>query len=383
MSAAWLRRLAKPVVLAAGIGTAVLAWRGRPMPARAASVDRGSVSAETVGTGTIEGDDVVSIAFTASGRIASLEVDEGAHVVAGQFLGTLDTSDANRQLAVARASEGLAATSIAKAKTDVARARVTRDAASKELERTLALRASDAASGVQVDDDKERFDRAEAELSGALVAVTQAGATTVVARETSSLQSRRLDDGRLTSPVDGVVVKRAHAVGDVVGNGVTVFTVISTKKIRARAWIDETALAALREGGEARVVLRSQPDRPLRGRVERVGLEADRQTHEVLVDVELLERPPRLAFGQRVDVFLTIDARADVTRAPLGFCDVGAGSCLVEREGRVSRASVKFGLVGAEFAEIGAGLAPGDVLLAPLPDGAPLSLGRRVKRSTP
>lgn len=380
MSASKAMKAVRALAIVAGLAGAGFAWRARPLPARAATIERGDVRAEAAGTGTLESDDEISIAFTTSGRIASLAVDEGDRVQAGQVLGTLDVSEVTKQVAVARAGESLAGASEGRAKVDVARARIGRDAAAKDYERIAALVRAEAASGTQLDDAKEKLDRAEVDLKAASSSVYQASSGSVVARESSAAQARRLDDGKVVSPVDGVVVKRARAVGDVVGSGVTVLVVASTKKVRVRAWIDETALASLREGAEARVLVRSEQSRSLRGRVERIGLSADRQTHEVLVDVELLERPARVAFGQRADVFVTLAERKAVTRAPLGFCDLAAASCWVDRSGRIARANVSFGLLGADFVEITSGLAAGDVVLAPPTDGSTLTLGRRVGR---
>lgn len=380
MSASTGVKVVRALALAATLAGATFAWRARPLPARAATVERGDVRAEAAGTGTLESDDEIAIAFTTAGRIATLAVDEGDRVQAGQELGALDVAEVTQQVAVARAGESLAGAGAARAEVEIARARVSRDAAAKDYERIAALVRAEAASGAQLDDAKEQLDRAEIDLKAARAGVAQASSGAAVARVSSAAQARRLDDGKVVSPVDGVVIKRSRAVGDVVGSGVTVLVVASTKKLRVRAWIDETALASLREGGEARVLVRSEPARPLRGKIERIGLSVDRQTHEVLVDVELLERPTRVAFGQRADVILTLDERRGVTRAPLGYCDLAAASCWVERAGRVARAPVSIGLVGADWVEITSGLAAGDVVLAPAAEGSTLTLGRRVGR---
>jgi RND family efflux transporter MFP subunit len=368
--------VAGALVLAAGVG-----WAGRPVRARSAPVERGEVRVEATGVGTIESDELVTLAFVAPGRVASLAVDEGDRVRAGQVIATLDVADTMRQLGVARAGEGAASTAIARARADVARAEAARAAAQKDLVRTRALRAEGSVAEASLDAAVERADRSDAELAAARAAVVQAEASASAAREGTGLVARRLDDGRLVSPVDGVVLERKHVVGDVVGAGTAVLVVASTRKVRARAWIDETALGALREGADAAVVLRSAAGAPLRGRVERVGAAADRQTHEVLVDVELVDRPARIAFGQRADVSIVLDRRDAALRVPAGFCDVPAKSCLVERDGRAARVPVTFGLVGLDAVEVASGLAQGDAVIAPLAGAPALAEGRRVRRA--
>ncbi len=375
-----IRSVAKAALALVLLGGGVLGFRERPVDARAIAVDQGPVRAEAAGTGTLESELQVSVAFTVPGRIVTIGVDQGDRVVAGQVIATLDVTDVAQQVSVASAGESLAASAITRAAADVARAKVTLGAANAELDRTTALVNAGASTGAQLDAAKERFDRADAELRGANAAMLQAGSGVALAKQTTKLHAKKLGDGRLVSPIDGVVIRRSHEVGDVVGPGATVLTIASLHKLRARAWIDETSLGALREGGPARVVLRSHPERSFLARVARIGLEADRQTHEVLVDVELLERPARLAFGQRVDVFLTLESRTNVTRVPQGYCDLATSVCLVERKGRVAHATVTFGLVGSDFIEVTSGLGAGERILGAVSADAPPPIGRRVRR---
>lgn len=375
------RTAVKALLIAAGVAAAVFVWRERPVRARAAIVDRGEVRTEVVGTGTVESDEQVTLAFVVPGRVASLAVDEGDIVHPGDVIATLDVADAERQLGVARANEGTTGTSIARVVAEVARAKATREASAKDLVRSQTLAAQGSVSQATLDAAQERSDRAEADWTAAIASVAQARAAASAAHESSGMQARRLDDGKLVSPVEGVVLERKHVVGDVVGVGTAVLVVASTRKVRVRAWVDETSLGSLRVGAETRVELRSAQGSTLRGRLERVASQADRQTHEVLVDVELLERPDRLAFGQRADVAILVAHRPNVARIPAGFCDVPAQSCFIDRAGRVVRVHATFGLEGTGTIEVTSGVEPGDALLAPVSSEAALREGRRVRRT--
>jgi HlyD family secretion protein len=123
-----------------------------------------------------------------------------------------------------------------------------------------------------------------------------------LAQGTETLQRLAFKEGRLISPVDGLLTRRLREPGNIVTAGTPVLTVISTSKLWVRAWVDETALGTLQIGQGARIELRSHPGLTFPGRVDRIGRQSDRQTHELLVDVELLERPPLFAVGQRADV---------------------------------------------------------------------------------
>ena len=156
-------------------------------------------------------------------------------------------------------------------------------------------------------------------------------------------------------------------------------TIVAIEKLWIRTWIDETALGGLRVGQPARVVLRSQPGASLKGRIDRIGRQADRQTHALLVDVELVERPTLFAIGQRADVYIAAEEKPEVVRVPEGFCDNVAATCIVEEGGRAVRRPVRLGVAGAGFVEVNAGLTPGDKVLRPLGASDALDDGRLVR----
>jgi multidrug efflux pump subunit AcrA (membrane-fusion protein) len=118
---------------------------------------------------------------------------------------------------------------------------------------------------------------------------------------------------------------------------------------------------------------------PLRGSVDRIGREVDRQTHEVMVDVLLAELPSQLAIGRRADVYIEVERRKNVTRIPIAFLrrDGSGAFVYAAREDRVARTPVQIGIIGRDFVEVTSGLAPDDVVLdAPTPGGE-LAIGRR------
>lgn len=115
------------------------------------------------------------------------------------------------------------------------------------------------------------------------------------------------------------------------------------------------------------------------GRVSRISWEADRQTHELLVEVtpERLER--RIAIGQRADVRVQVGHREHALRVPIRMIhhDETGAFVYADRGGRVALARPRFGLTGKDEVEVLEGLAEGEVLLAAPSASASLPLGRR------
>lgn len=335
----------------------------------------GPVVAEVLGVGALESTHEAQVAFEASGRVTGLAVDEGAIVAAGDALGSLDMDDATRDLDVSAATTTASRDDVDRAQADLERGRATAVLAARDRARTEALFVGGDVAAVAVEAAVERDETAKASVRGLEAALRRARSNQVAASGGQRIREARVADGSLTSPLAGLVTRRSVEVGQWVAAGSPAFTIVDTAAFEVKAWVDETALARLQVGQPARLVFRSEPDRSYPGRVANIGREVDRNTHELLVDVAVLELPKNFAIGQRADAWIEV-GRADTTvHVPRGWCDA---TCLVDDGGRVASRPVTLGLVGRDDVQVLAGLVPGDVVLAP---GAPL--GRRVRVEAP
>lgn len=353
------------------LGTAFAGVRAWPVEARAARVERADVVSEVLGVGVLESAREVRVSFEASGRVTALLVDEGAFVNEGDVLGTLDVSDASRDLAVSAAAEQAAAAAVEKARADLERARASAARAASDRVRADTLFA---AGDVHASDHEAAVERdagARAQARAAEAALLQAERSREVASRTRGIRTAQVADGELRSPLAGLVVSRTVEAGQLVTPGTPAFTVVSTDAMRVSAWVDEIALGRLEVGQPARLVFRSEGERSFAGRVERIGREVDRLTHELRVDVAVLELPRNFALGQRADAWIETSRREGVASVPRGWCE---GGCAVVEDGRVASRRVTLGVAGRERVEVVEGLTPDDVVLAP---GAPA--GRRVR----
>lgn len=378
-----LRRALPFVLVLLAIGAVVAFVRNRPVDVRSVAVDRGPVVREASGTGTLESERVLEVAFTIPGRLAEVHFDEGDVVHEGDVLAVLDADQEANRVAIARRTVSLAGAGLERAAAEIRSAEVGLEAAATERRRIEMLYESGATSESALDAVRERHAQAEAALAAARAARRQGQGSLSVARAGLALDTSVHDETVVRSPFDGIVVRRELDPGAVLAPGTVVLTVASTQKVWARTWLDETVLQGLRHGQPARVVLRGAPERSYRARVDRIGVEADRETHEVLVDLELVERPSRLVFGQRVDGYVELERREGVVRAPRGACDEGASRCFVLRDGRIAVADVRLAVVGTEFVEVERGLGTQEVLVLPDTDGAPVPIGRRARRVSP
>lgn len=365
-----LRRLLPFLLLPVGVA-GVIAVRSWPVDVEAERAGPADVVAEVLGVGVLESAREVRVAFEASGRVLALDVDEGETVEEGAVLGTIDVSDAGRELAVAVATEQAAAAAVSRANAELDRGRATRALAGVDLGRAHTLLAGGVIAPADHDAAIERDAGAAASTRALEAALSQAERSYAVATRTRAVRAAQVEDGLLRSPLTGLVTARTAEAGQLVSPGTPAFTIVATDTMRVSAWVDETALGRLAVGQPARVLFRSEEGRVYPGEVERIGREVDRQTHELLVDVAVRELPTNFAVGQRADVWIEVGRRAAALSVPRGWC---APQCAVVEDDRVVLRDVQLGLTGRERVEVLSGLAAEDLVLAP---GAPV--GARVR----
>jgi len=355
-----------------------------PIPVRVHLVDRGEVVRDVFGRGTLESRREVQLGFDLAGRMSDILVDEGDRVKLGQVLAHLAPEQFTADVRTARSAASQATAVLARLDAEEKRAGATLQFASAEAARIRALAPSGTVATRDVDLAEQQLALASAELER--VRASRAEAHQQIAVAGGTLQARDVTAARavLVAPFDGVVLRRLRDPGDTVTLGTTVLRVVATDALWSRASIDESALPLLQEGQRARVRLGTEGTARLTGRVDRIGREVDRQTHELLVDVLLPTAPPRVAIGQRADVWIEVERRPDVARVPVAYLrrDAGGDHCLVDRGGRIRRIPVRVGLHGSDLVEITGGLATGDLVLDPGARGGDAE-GRRWAREGP
>jgi len=293
----------------------------------------------------------VSLAFNANERIAELLVREGDAVRAGQLLGRLDVktlrvraTQADAQVAVAeqalaRLRAGSRREEVARAKADVRAAESDLELAAANARRLDEVAQSTAGKGVSRQDldraaSAQRVAAARLEAvrqaAGLVVAgprkedIAQAGAQLDAVRAERALLQRQLDESELKAPTDAVVRSRLLEPGDMASPQRPVYTLAITQPKWVRAYVPETALAAVRPGVSASVTTDSDPNQPIAGRVGYVSAVAEFtpktvQTAELrtslVYEIRVMVDDPgdRLRLGMPATVTLRL---ADAASAP-------------------------------------------------------------------
>ena len=95
------------------------------------------------------------------------------------------------------------------------------------------------------------------------------------ARAALELARTRLEDARLPSPIDGVVLRKNVEAGETVNPGVPIVTLMDPTDVWLRAYVPETEVGRLRIGQTAAVTVDAYPGRVFPGEVTEIASEAE------------------------------------------------------------------------------------------------------------
>jgi len=359
----------KLVLLCAAVIFAVYWLRFSPVTVTAYKVTAGSVVDEVLGTGTLEAKVRADISPKISGLLMEVSADQNDRIVKGQLLSRLDDDDLRHQVEVAKADLAATKATIKRIGSEIAAAQASSIKARENFDRVATLRKSQVVAQNEMERAIETRDVAEANLQRALASKIEAERAADKAQASLRYYESRLTDTRINAPFDGLVIRRNRNPGDVVVPGSSIMDIVSTERIWASVWVDETALRSLAIGQPAKVIFRSAPDSVLNGQVARLGAETDRETREFLVDVDLARLPDRWAVGQRLEVYIETGRKDNAVFVPQRFIvrREGKSGVLAVKNGKAEWRPVKTGLRGQNMIEISDGLTAGDTVIGALP----------------
>jgi ABC exporter DevB family membrane fusion protein len=332
------------VFLGAGI---LLAWwtanllRSRGQEVSAAGTTERSVNATLIAApGRVEAaSEEIRVSSQLSGRLKSVNVEEGDRVRQGQVLAEIENDDYRARVAGAEAELGQREAELRRtvngartqerreAEASVQAAKAVLDNAKSETERRRAL----ADRNVISRDEAERFERAyqvaraqyeQASQHFALVDAEareedRAHAEAAVAAARAQLAEARatLEKSYIRAPLAGVILRKLRHTGESVSTQFDspVVTMADDSRLRVRIDVDESDVSKLQVGQRAYVTAEAYGTHQFGGRVIRVGrilgkknIRTDEPSEHV--DTKILETLVELDPGQVLPLGLRVDS---------------------------------------------------------------------------
>ena len=288
----------------------------------------------------------IKLSWELSGKLKSVDVEEGDPVRTGQVLAVLENDDYRAQLASATAqvqekeailrkvTNGARSEERSEAQAAVSQA----EAVMANAQADLARRQSLYQSGIISREELERYTREYKVAKGEYeeksnrysllntasreedVAFAQADLRLALANEAES--QARYDKTIIKSPIDGIVLRKHHRNGESVSNSAAspdpVLTIGDASVLRVRVDVDESDVNKVRVGQSAYVRADAYGNQKISGHVVQVGRllgpktirthepteRVDRKFMETVVE---LEPGAQLPVGLRVDAFILTD----------------------------------------------------------------------------
>lgn len=253
------------------------ATSGRGVPVSVATLATGRAEETVRAWATVEPWRSADLLAGVSGRVQRVHVGLGDRVRRGDLLLEIDPDLYAAQLAEAEATVRSAEASLEKARRDLER--------NEELFETQNLSESEI----------ERF------RSG-LAAAEAAHAQALAARERARTN---LADARLAAPFDGDVAMRPPDPGTTVTPGMPLTRLVEIDRVRVTAQVSEQDLASIRTGSPASLTVEGAPGRRFEGKVIALGPQADPQSRQFPVEIEVAnpqDHPLKAGMVARVEI---------------------------------------------------------------------------------
>lgn len=249
--------------------------------ARVVTVDlarakRGQVREEILLTGSLKPKEQVDVTSKVTGRVEKAFVRIGDRVKTGDIIAELEDLELRQQVRRAAASLEVVKATLAQRKAELANAQADLGRSQQLMEQGLIPRQ-------EFEGKQTSYKVVEAQ-----VRLTEAQGEQAQA-ELSELNIR-LEQMRISAPIDGEIAERFVDVGAVVSPATPVVRMVNLSTLVTRANVPEREVSKLRVGNKAVVNVDAIGDHAYEGKVSRISPVLDAATRSVLVEVEIPNR---------------------------------------------------------------------------------------------
>lgn len=303
---------------------------------RTGKIERGALQSAVSATGAVSPVTQVTVGTQVSGQIKEILADFNAEVKAGQLIAVIDPETFEYRVRSAQADVEAAQAVVLTAQANLLASRAQVSSAQTDLTEARRTHARN-----QMLVDKQFLAQSEADKSNALVNTTtealkaaqaQVGvgdaqvrsAQANVAQRDAALAQARIDLARtrITSPVTGIVIKRAIEKGQTVAASLSspeLFIIAQNlRDMQVEASIDEADVGRIRTGQKASFTVDAYPGQTFEGQIAQVRKAALNVANVVtyVAVVTFSNIDGRLLPGMTANVRVVTDQRENVLKVP-------------------------------------------------------------------
>ena len=284
-------RIAVAVIITAGIVSLYLCGFLTPaVPVEVAVVSRTYPSQALAllnASGYVVAQRKAAVASKITGRLISLNVEEGSRIKTGEIIARLECEDV-----VALRNQAVAELNVARFNLQQAEAELHDATVSFHREEKLLAKGVTAQAGY--DTAMARYKKAKAAVAGAKASVKASAAALQVANVS-------VEYTLIRAPFDAVVLTKSADIGDIVtpigaaaDSKSAVVTIADMGSLQVEADVSESNLELVKDGQPCEIQLDALPESRFRGEVHMIVPTADRTKATVMVKVRFIDNDSRI-----------------------------------------------------------------------------------------
>lgn len=310
----------------------------RPIPVRVMLVESQALQLVVESIGRLMPNREVTLSSEIGGVVEKYMADTGDAVKKDQILLRIDPTD--YRLALKEAEANLA----------MAQSRL--ELAAKTYERSKTLLPREVIT-------PEDFDRVEVEYLTARASLKRVEVLVDIAKE-------RLKKTRIHSPFSGLIAERLIEIGQTVGAGQPVMTLLDLNPMRVKIYLAEQDYVQLERDDPVRIIVEAYPGEVFSGRIDRIDIKADERTNTFGIEILLKNSNLMFKAGMTARVGITINTIPDTILIPQStvlYKKDRKQVFVVGKDRRAELRLVELGRSKDDRIQITKGLLPGDQLI--------------------
>jgi RND family efflux transporter MFP subunit len=319
-------------------------------------------------TGTVRARTAATISSKVMGYVQQVNVRAGDRVKAGQTLLTIDSRDLDANVRRAEAGRTEVQTGFLEADNAVSAAKANLDLAQATFKRIEDLSAKKSVSNQEFDEASARLKAAQAQYEMARARRAQLDSKLAQTEQEIRAAAITRDYAHVKAPFAGVVTARTVDPGNLAAPGAPLLTIEQEGAYRLEASVEESKIGAIRPGQTVDVALESL-DRRLSARVSEIVPAVDAASRAYVIKIDL-PAAPQLRSGMFGRAWFATGKRSVLSAPASAVMERGQlQSVFVAEDGTARTRIVTLGQRSDGAVEVLSGLAPGEKVVAPIPQG--------------
>lgn len=349
----------------------------------------GSISTEVEYASKLNPVQEVIIFPKTGGKVASLNVDIGDKVTAGQVLFTLDTAELQAQLqaqqaALTASNANLAKTSdsglqqqITSSEQNVAKAQIAYNDAKDNYDKMQKLYDAGAISKQELDNAKLKYDNYSVDLKAAQdnlnLLIEKSGPQSTQAAAAQVAQSQagvnsaqiQLNNATITAPISGIVSAKDVKVGQLASNQSGSVTIIDSSSFIAEISVPDKVIGKVQVGQSVQVSISALENKKVSGVIDKISPNSNSKDNSYTIKVKVDNSNGELTAGMFAKVSLPSENKNNILTVPNEAIKMenNVNYLYIAENGKVKKVSVDTGISNDKVTEISGNIKEGAAVI--------------------